>query len=45
MPTGVHPFWSIDDPWRAVEFLTEAVPEAEVSFVDSALPMIEEGSL
>ena len=46
MPAGAQPFWSIDEPRRVLEFLTEAVPEAEVSFVeDSALPMIEEGSL
>ena len=50
MPAGVHPFWSIDEPRRALEFVTEAVPETEVSFVDDSepstlAPMIEEGSL
>jgi hypothetical protein len=43
MPTGIRPFWSVDEPGRVLEWVTEAVPEAEVSFVDSS--MIEEGSL
>ncbi|MGO8966748.1 saccharopine dehydrogenase NADP-binding domain-containing protein [Mycobacterium sp.] len=51
MPAEAHPFWRIDEPGRALEFVTEAVPETEVSFVDDSeavdarLPMIEEGSL
>lgn len=46
MPAGVRPFWSVDEPRRVLEFLTEAVPEAEFSVVDDlALAMIEEGSL
>lgn len=46
MPAGVHPFWSIEEPRRALDFMIEAVPEAEFSFVeDQALPVIEEGSL
>ena len=43
MPAGVLPFWRVDEPQRALEFLTEAVPEAAVSIVDDSL--IEEGSL
>jgi Saccharopine dehydrogenase NADP binding domain len=53
MRAGVQPFWSIDEPRRALEFLTETVPEVEVSFADDwadggvnpQFPMIEEGSL
>jgi hypothetical protein len=53
MPPGAQPFWSVDEPRRALEFLTEAVPEAEVLFVDDSaagalnpqFSMIEEGSL
>ena len=44
MPAGARAFWSIDEPRRALEFLTEAVPEAKVSFVDDSA-VIEEGSL
>ena len=44
MPAGARAFWSIDEPRRALEFLTEAVPEAKVSFVDDSA-MIEEGAL
>jgi len=42
-PAGIRPFWSVDEPRRVLEFLTEAVPEAEVSLLDNS--MIEEGSL
>jgi len=51
MPAGARPFWSIDQPQRALEFLTEAVPEAELSFADDAETVtaepviVEEGSL
>lgn len=45
MPAGVHPFWSIDEPSRALEFVTDAIPQATLSCCrDSALP-IEEGAL
>jgi NAD(P)-dependent dehydrogenase (short-subunit alcohol dehydrogenase family) len=43
MPAGARPFWSIDEPRRALEFVTEAVPEAQVSLGDDS--MIEEGAL
>ena len=43
MPAGAQPFWSIDEPQRALDFLTETVPEAELSLVDDS--MIEEGTL
>jgi hypothetical protein len=50
MPAGVRAFWSVDEPQRALEFLTEYVPEAEVSVVDDPVgdpqsSMIEEGAL
>lgn len=53
MPVGATAFWSIDEPQRTLEFLSEAVPEAQISFVDDSvdevvdprLAMIEEGSL
>jgi hypothetical protein len=53
MPAGTRAFWSVDEPQRALEFLAEAVPEAELSFVDDSaagafnpqFPMVEEGSL
>jgi len=44
MPAGARAFWSIDEPRRTLEFLTEAVPEAKVSLVDDSA-VIEEGSL
>jgi Saccharopine dehydrogenase NADP binding domain len=44
MPAGIRPFWSIDEPWRALQCVTEAVPESEVSLLDDSA-MIEEGSL
>ncbi|CAM2852853.1 saccharopine dehydrogenase NADP-binding domain-containing protein [Mycobacterium intermedium] len=45
LPAEVHPFWSIDEPPRALEFVTEAIPQATLSCCrDSALP-IEEGAL
>jgi saccharopine dehydrogenase-like protein len=44
MPAGAQSFWCIDEPRRVLEFLTEAVPEAEVLFVDDSA-VIEEGSL
>ncbi|SOJ57557.1 Lysine 6-dehydrogenase [Mycobacterium simulans] len=44
MPAGAHPFWSVNSPHRALEFLTEAVPGAEVSFAEAS-PAIEEGFL
>lgn len=45
MAAGVHPFWSIDEPPRALEFVTEALPEVTLACCrDSALP-IEEGAL
>ncbi len=43
MPAGVRSFWSLDEPRSALEFVAEAVPEAEFSVVDES--MIEEGSL
>ncbi|HUB57361.1 MAG TPA: hypothetical protein VMB04_19615, partial [Mycobacterium sp.] len=43
MPAGIRPLWTVDEPWRALECVTAAVPEAEVSVVDNS--MIEEGSL
>jgi hypothetical protein len=43
MPPGIRPFWTVDEPQRALECVTETVPEAEVSVVDNS--MIEEGSL
>ncbi|MGO8964516.1 saccharopine dehydrogenase NADP-binding domain-containing protein [Mycobacterium sp.] len=53
MPAGAQPFWRVDEPRQVLEFLTEAVPEAKVSFVDDSAAgavnpqflMIEEGSL
>jgi hypothetical protein len=44
MPAGARPFWSVAEPMRALEFVTEAVPEAQLSFVDDSA-VIEEGSL
>jgi hypothetical protein len=44
MPAGVRPFWSVAEPRAALEFVTEAVPEAKVSFFDDSA-VIEEGSL
>lgn len=46
MPAGAHPLWRLDEPWEALEFLTDNVPGAQVALVDdAALPMVEEGSL
>jgi len=51
MPAGAQAFWSIGEPRRVLEFLTEAVPEAEVSFADDSatanpqLTLMDEGSL
>lgn len=46
MPAGIHPFWRIDQPRHALEFVAQAVPEVELSFADDLAPtMIEEGSL
>lgn len=53
MPAGARPFWTLDEPRRALQFVTETVSAARVSFVDDRaagtvnphLPMIEEGSL
>lgn len=42
MPRGVHPFWRIDEPRRALDFVTEVVPQAD--FVEGSL-LVEEGSL
>jgi hypothetical protein len=44
MPAGARAFWSVDEPRRALEFVTDAVPEAQVSFVDDSA-VIEEGAL
>jgi hypothetical protein len=44
MPAGAKAFWTVDEPQRVLEFLTEAVPEAELSFLDDSA-VIEEGSL
>jgi hypothetical protein len=44
MPAGARPFWSVDQPRRALEFVTDAVPEAKLSFADDSAA-IEEGSL
>jgi hypothetical protein len=43
-PVGVRPFWSVVDPQRALEFLTQVVPEAKVSSADDSA-VLEEGSL
>jgi len=43
MPAGIRPFWTVDEPRRALECVTEAVPDAKVSVVDNS--MIEEGAL
>jgi NAD(P)-dependent dehydrogenase (short-subunit alcohol dehydrogenase family) len=43
MSSGVHPFWSVDEPQRVLDFLTDAVPDARVSVADDS--MVEEGSL
>lgn len=40
---GAQPFWGIDEPRQALDFLAEAIPGVEVSFVDDSI--IEEGSL
>jgi len=52
LPAGARAFWSIDEPQRALEFVTEVVPEAEATLVDDSMvgaldqrQMIEEGSL
>lgn len=36
IPVGAHPFWSIDEPQLALEYVTATVPEAEVSFADDS---------
>jgi hypothetical protein len=53
MPPGVHPFWTVEDPWDVVDFLADAVQDVDVSVVDDTSAalfaaetfMIEEGSL
>lgn len=46
LPAGVQPLWSIDEPKRMSDFLTDVVPGAEITYADdSVLPMIEEGLL
>jgi hypothetical protein len=44
MPAGARAFWTVDEPRRVLDFVTEAVPEAKVSFVDDSA-MVEEGAL
>lgn len=52
LPAGVLPFWRVDEPRRVVDFVTEMVPDAAVTYGDHAVApmfpvpqMIEEGSL
>lgn len=46
LPAGVRPFWRVGEPNAVMDYLTSAVPEAEIACVDDSVPpMIEEGSL
>lgn len=50
LPAGVHPFCGTEQLQQALDFLTQAVPEARVTIVENALTplaseLIEEGSL